>query len=78
VLRTVQHMPDTTTADLLAARLREIRGDRSMAEMAEIVNVTRQTWWKLENGLSGLPRDHDAFAQALGFPRFADLFTEAA
>jgi transcriptional regulator with XRE-family HTH domain len=40
-------MPDA--AEVLADRLRDIRGKRSMAQMAEKVGVSRQTWWKYEN-----------------------------
>jgi DNA-binding XRE family transcriptional regulator len=56
-------MPDATTA--LANRLREIRGDRSMAEMADLVGVSRQTWFKWENA-TGIPRDLDTLANSLG------------
>ncbi len=77
MLRNVQHMPDSTTADLLAARLRELRGGRSMAEMAEMVGVSRQTWFKWESG-GPLPRNHDELAQALGFDKFADLLAAEA
>ena len=39
-----------TAVEVFASRLREIRGDRSMAEMADKVGVSRQTWFKYERG----------------------------
>ena len=76
-LRIVQHMP-SEAATVLASRLRQIRGDRSMAEMAELAGVSRQTWFKWESGAGHLPRDLDKLAAALDLASVAELFDEVA
>jgi len=71
-------VPDLQAATALATRLRHARGERSMAEMADLVKVSRQTWFKWETAVV-FPDDEnlDRIADALEVS-VADLFEDVA
>lgn len=69
--------PLSTNAELVGARLRQARGERSGAVIGEALGVTAQTVYRWEAGIITVPPDRYAkLADVLGAPWF-ELFAPA-
>jgi transcriptional regulator with XRE-family HTH domain len=63
-----------THAEVIGARLRKARADRSGHAIGEALGVTAQTVYRWESGVISVPPDrYHAIAECLGVP-WAELF----